>query len=129
RLCAQAHRGRRPAVARAHVQDPRRRRPARRHPLKPSGLWGREGVSKISAHDCHFDCPEPMPKRDFLAITDFSRSEIQALFDLAAKMKNGGYRATPLAGQTLAMVFAKSSTRTRVSLEVGPTQRGRQALS
>ena len=69
-----------------------------------------------------------MPKRDFLAITDFSRSEIQALFDLAAKMKNGGYRETPLAGKTLAMVFAKSSTRTRVSFEVGTTQLGGQAL-
>src|SRR5437773_11296072 len=69
-----------------------------------------------------------MTKRDFLAITDFSRSEIQALFDLAAKMKNGGYRETPLAGKTLAMVFAKSSTRTRVSFEVGTTQLGGQAL-
>ena len=69
-----------------------------------------------------------MPKRDFLAITDFSRSEIQALFDLAAKMKNGGYRETPLAGKTLAMVFAKSSTRTRVSFEVGATQLGGHAL-
>ena len=69
-----------------------------------------------------------MPKRDFLAITDFSRSDIQGLFDLAAKMKNGGYRETPLAGKTLAMVFAKSSTRTRVSFEVGTTQLGGQAL-
>ncbi len=69
-----------------------------------------------------------MPKRDFLAITDFSRSEIQGLFDLAAKMKDGGYRETPLAGKTLAMVFAKSSTRTRVSFEVGTTQLGGQAL-
>jgi len=69
-----------------------------------------------------------MPKRDFLAITDFSRSEIQGLFDLAAKMKDGGYRETPLAGKTLAMVFAKSSTRTRVSFEVGTSQLGGQAL-
>jgi len=69
-----------------------------------------------------------MPKRDFLAITDLSRSEIQGLFDLAAKMKDGGYRETPLAGKTLAMVFAKSSTRTRVSFEVGTTQLGGQAL-
>ena len=69
-----------------------------------------------------------MTKRDFLAITDFSRDGVTKLFDLAAKMKNGGYRETPLAGKTLAMVFAKSSTRTRVSFEVGTTQLGGQAL-
>src|SRR5205807_77301 len=55
-----------------------------------------------------------MPKRDFLAITDFNRSEIQRLFDLAAQMKEGRYGEKPLAGKALAMVFAKSSTRTWV---------------
>jgi len=69
-----------------------------------------------------------MPKRDFLAITDFSRDEIQRLFDLAARMKAGRYGEKPLAGKTLAMVFAKSSTRTRVSFEVGTTQLGGHAL-
>lgn len=69
-----------------------------------------------------------MPKRDFLAITDFSKDEIIKLFDLAARMKAGQYRETPLAGQTLAMIFAKSSTRTRVSFEVGAYQLGGQAL-
>jgi ornithine carbamoyltransferase len=69
-----------------------------------------------------------MPKRDFLAITDLTREEIQRLFDLAARMKSGGYAERPLAGKTLAMVFAKSSTRTRVSFEVGTTQLGGQAL-
>jgi ornithine carbamoyltransferase len=69
-----------------------------------------------------------MAKRDFLAITDFTRDEIQRLFDLAKKMKTGGYRDTPLSGKTLAMIFAKSSTRTRVSFEVGAYQLGGQAL-
>jgi len=69
-----------------------------------------------------------MPKRDFLAITDFSRDEIQRLFELAKKMKSRGYRETPLSGKTLAMIFAKSSTRTRVSFEVGAYQLGGQAL-
>jgi ornithine carbamoyltransferase len=69
-----------------------------------------------------------MPKRDFLAITDFSKDEISKLFDLAARMKSGQYRETPLAGQTLAMIFAKSSTRTRVSFEVGAYQLGGKAL-
>ena len=69
-----------------------------------------------------------MAKRDFLAITDFSRDEIQRLFDLAKKMKARAYRETPLSGKTLAMIFAKSSTRTRVSFEVGAYQLGGQAL-
>jgi len=69
-----------------------------------------------------------MPKRDFLTIPDLSRPELLALFDLAARMKRGEYRERPLAGKTLGMIFAKSSTRTRVSLEVGMFQRGGQAL-
>src|SRR5882762_9760071 len=69
-----------------------------------------------------------MAKRDFLQITDFSRKEIEQLFDLAKRMKARGYRETPLAGKTLAMIFAKSSTRTRVSFEVGAYQLGGQAL-
>jgi len=68
------------------------------------------------------------PKRDFLAIPDLSREEILRLFDLASRMKAGAFRETPLAGKTLAMIFAKSSTRTRVSFEVGMYQLGGQAL-
>ena len=69
-----------------------------------------------------------MAKRDFLAIADFTRDEIHSLFDLAERMKQGAYREEPLAGKTLAMIFAKSSTRTRVSFEVGAYQLGGQAL-
>lgn len=69
-----------------------------------------------------------MPKRDFLAITDFSADQIAKLFELAAKMKAGQYGKQPLAGKVLAMVFAKSSTRTRVSFEVGAHQLGGHAL-
>ena len=69
-----------------------------------------------------------MAKRDFLAVTDLTRDEILRLFDLAGRMKAGSYRDTPLAGKTLAMIFAKSSTRTRVSFEVGTYQLGGQAL-
>jgi ornithine carbamoyltransferase len=66
--------------------------------------------------------------RHFLAIPDFSREEILATLDLAARMKSGAYRERPLAGKTLAMIFAKSSTRTRVSFEVGAYQLGGHAL-
>jgi ornithine carbamoyltransferase len=69
-----------------------------------------------------------MTKRDFLAIPDFSKAELLALFDLAARMKSGAYRERPLTGKTLGMIFAKSSTRTRVSFEVGAYQLGGHAL-
>jgi len=69
-----------------------------------------------------------MAKRDFLAIADLTKDEIGRLMDLAGRMKKGTYRDTPLAGKTLAMIFAKSSTRTRVSFEVGTYQLGGQAL-
>ena len=66
--------------------------------------------------------------RDFLAIPDYSREELFALFDLAEQMRKGEYKAKPLAGKTLAMIFMKSSTRTRVSFEVGALQLGGHAL-
>ncbi|HEY9504739.1 MAG TPA: ornithine carbamoyltransferase [Gemmatimonadales bacterium] len=66
--------------------------------------------------------------RHFLAIPDFTRAELLALFDLAARMKRGDYAEKPLEGRTLGMIFAKSSTRTRVSFEVGAYQLGGHAL-
>src|SRR6187397_2494017 len=68
------------------------------------------------------------PHRDFLAIPDFSRAELLALFDLAERMRDKKYDKKPLAGQSLAMIFMKSSTRTRVSFEVGTWQLGGHAL-
>jgi ornithine carbamoyltransferase len=68
------------------------------------------------------------PTRHFLAIPDFTHPELLTLFDLAARMKRGEYSAKPLAGKTLGMIFAKSSTRTRVSFEVGAYQLGGHAL-
>ena len=67
-------------------------------------------------------------KRDFLALTDFDREELNGLFDLAARLKSGDVQGAPLAGKTLAMLFAKRSTRTRVSFEVGTYQLGGHAL-
>ncbi len=69
-----------------------------------------------------------MRKRDFLTVTDLSRNDVVRLFDLAGRMKSRAYRETPLAGKTLAMIFAKSSTRTRVSFEAGTFQLGGHAL-
>lgn len=69
-----------------------------------------------------------MPKHDFLAIPDLSVEELNRLFELALDMKRGRYRQRPLEGKTLAMIFGKTSTRTRVSFEVGVFQLGGHAL-
>ena len=66
--------------------------------------------------------------RDFLAIPDFDRYELDALLRLADRMRRGDYDRRPLRGKTLAMLFMKSSTRTRVSFEVGTFQLGGHAL-
>src|SRR3569832_585680 len=66
--------------------------------------------------------------RDFLAIPDYSKDELLALFDLAERMRHGTYTDKPLVGFFLAMIFMKSSTRTRVSFEVGTWQLGGHAL-
>jgi len=71
--------------------------------------------------------PSP-PHRDFLAIPDFTTPELHALLDLAERMRTGAYAKRPLAGKTLAMIFMKASTRTRVSFEVGTYQLGGHAL-
>ena len=69
--------------------------------------------------------------KHFLKETDFRRSELPTLFALARDMKRtrgrrGGPR--PLEGQTWAMIFSKSSTRTRVSFEVGIHELGGKPL-
>jgi ornithine carbamoyltransferase len=69
-----------------------------------------------------------MTPRHFLAIPDLAKPELQELFALARRMKGGEYRERPLAGKTLGLIFAKSSTRTRVSFEVGAYQLGGHAL-
>jgi ornithine carbamoyltransferase len=69
-----------------------------------------------------------MGKRDFLSFDDISRQDCLDLLDLAGRMKFGSYRDLPLKGKTLAIIFAKSSTRTRVSFEVGTQQLGGNAL-
>src|SRR5438270_13437608 len=66
--------------------------------------------------------------RDFLQIPDFSAKEIDNLFSLAEKLRSGKYMKKPLAGKSLTMSFMKSSTRTRVSFEVGTWQLGGHAL-
>lgn len=68
------------------------------------------------------------PKRDFLTIPDFSRDELQATLRLAESMKAGTYTRRPLERRFVALLFSKSSTRTRVSFEVGTVQLGGHPL-
>jgi len=67
--------------------------------------------------------------KDFIEIHDYTADEVMEIFRLAADMKKqpNKYRQV-LEGQTLAMIFEKSSTRTRVSFEVGMFQLGGHAL-
>ncbi|AUS28863.1 MULTISPECIES: ornithine carbamoyltransferase [Paenibacillus] len=69
--------------------------------------------------------------RDFLELDDYSPEEIQYLIDLAVEIKRkhkNGEAYQPLKGKTLGLIFEKSSTRTRVSFEVGMYQLGGHAL-
>jgi ornithine carbamoyltransferase len=66
--------------------------------------------------------------RHFLGIPDLSTDELYEVLRLARRMKGGQDRRRPLEGKTLAMIFTKSSTRTRVSFEVGTYQLGGHAL-
>lgn len=69
--------------------------------------------------------------KDFLTLADYSKEEIEYLLHLAVELKEkqrNGEQYTPLSGKTLAMIFEKPSTRTRVSFEVGMVQLGGHAL-
>lgn len=69
-------------------------------------------------------------KRDFLRIFDLSKEELSRLIDRAVELKAGkDVSACPLIGKSLGLIFEKSSTRTRVSFEVGIYQLGAQAIS
>jgi ornithine carbamoyltransferase len=71
----------------------------------------------------------PRPKRDFLRLTDLSRSELLALLERAAEWKVLGKSGPrPLQGMSLGLVFEKASTRTRVSFEVAAWQLGGSAI-
>ncbi len=69
--------------------------------------------------------------KDFLCLSDWTREELEAIFSLCHDLKAKAKTGTPhhlLKGKTLAMIFEKSSTRTRISFEVGMFQLGGHAL-
>ena len=69
--------------------------------------------------------------KDFLSIHDWSREELDQVLETAQMLKlrqKMGLRDQPLSGRTLGMYFAKASTRTRLSFEVGIQQLGGSGL-
>ena len=69
--------------------------------------------------------------KDLLSIHELSRDEVEEILSLAQELKEKQKAGIPhrlLEGKSLGMIFEKSSTRTRVSFEVGMYQLGGQAL-
>ncbi|HET6494019.1 MAG TPA: ornithine carbamoyltransferase, partial [Thermoleophilia bacterium] len=69
--------------------------------------------------------------RSFLTIHDYTASEVMALLDLASDLKDTQKRREQvqlLTGRAVALIFMKTSTRTRMSFEVGVEQLGAQPI-
>jgi ornithine carbamoyltransferase len=68
-------------------------------------------------------------QKHFISLKDYSRDDLLELFDLSTRVKaDPNAYSSSLAGRSLAMIFQKPSTRTRVSFEVGMFELGGQAL-
>jgi len=73
----------------------------------------------------------PFKKKHLLSLKDYSADEIYQIISLALKLKSEYKKGIPhplLKGKALGMIFAKSSTRTRVSFEIGIHQLGGYGL-
>ena len=71
--------------------------------------------------------PETLYGRDFLKEADFSPAELDQLLQLAARLKSdrrAGTEQQYLSGRTIALIFEKTSTRTRISFEVAAYNQG-----
>ncbi len=71
-----------------------------------------------------------LKNRNFLKLLDFTPKEIQYLLDLAAELKKAKYAGTEqprLKGKNIALIFEKTSTRTRCSFEVAAYDQGAHA--
>ena len=83
--------------------------------------WNAKGVSQ----------QPPLKGKDFLSLSDFHPDEILYLLKEAKELKSLQKQGKPhpyLSGKVLGMIFEKSSTRTRVSFEVGMLQLGGHAI-
>ena len=76
------------------------------------------------------NCIPPSMKRDLISMLDV-KNDLEEIIDLGIKLKKKSKNGEPielLEGKTLGMIFEKSSTRTRVSFEVGMTKLGGHAI-
>ena len=76
------------------------------------------------------NCIPPSMKRDLISMLDV-KNDLEEIIDLGIKLKKKSKNGEPielLEGRTLGMIFEKSSTRTRVSFEVGMTKLGGHAI-
>jgi ornithine carbamoyltransferase len=66
----------------------------------------------------------PRRPRHFLELMDHDAGELRHMLEIGVRAKRGGIEGKPLAGKSVALIFEKPSTRTRVSFEVGIRQLG-----
>ena len=69
--------------------------------------------------------------RDFLTLMDYSKDDIFRIIDLADELKEKRVKGEPhacLQGKTIAMIFEKHSTRTRLSFQTAAAHLGMQAF-
>ncbi|MFC0282718.1 ornithine carbamoyltransferase [Camelimonas abortus] len=93
---------------------------------------GQISLSPETLKDPNLSSPS-QPRRNFLDIADFTGDELRHVLDIAARLKAArrrGERAAfrPLAGKSLAMIFDKPSTRTRVSFDLAMRELGGETI-
>ena len=82
-----------------------------------------------SEHSHGVKVSQDLRGRDLLAVSDLSQEELLALLDTAAQLKRGRDPGTPLARNSVAMVFLRPSNRTRVSFEAAVHRLGGHPIS
>lgn len=87
------------------------------------------GAVRLKPEDRGQSAGRSSSPRHFLDLRDFDAATLRQMLDVASGFKRaGGVTSRPLAGKTIALIFEKPSTRTRVSFEVGMRQLGGEVV-